>query len=93
MGWLDRFRAWIWRTEAKSNELEYAALDQLHHAEDRVDEATHGRYYDAVEKADEEAEELLDRVGLGDDDEPAAEAVPEPEVRPESGPPPPATPA
>ena len=85
MGWLDRFRAWIWRTEEKSNELEYGALDSFHRAEDRVDEATHGEYYDALEKVDEEAGELLDRVGLGDDEEPA------PEAEPES--PPPATPA
>jgi hypothetical protein len=74
MGLLDRFRAWIQRTETKSNELEYGALDKLHHAEDRVDEATHGRFYDTLEKADEEAGELLDRVGLGDDEE-------EPDVR------------
>ena len=37
------------------NEVDYAALDAVHHAEDRVDDATGGRYYDAVEKADEEA--------------------------------------
>ena len=66
MGLLDRFRAWIWRAEEKSNELEYGALDRLHHAEDRVDEATHGRFYDTLEKADEEAGDLLDRVGLGE---------------------------
>jgi hypothetical protein len=95
MGLLERFRAWIWRTEEKSNELEYGALDRFHDAEDRVDEATHGQYYDALEKVDEEAGELLDRVGLGDDEEPRAEAQPEPEpdAKPEPGPPPPATPA
>jgi len=69
MGWLDRFRAWIQRTETKSNELEYGALDRLHHAEDRLDEATHGRFYDTLEKADEEAGELLDRVGIDDEEE------------------------
>jgi hypothetical protein len=68
MGFLDRFRAWIWRTEKRSNELEYGALDRLHHAEDRVDEATHGRFYDTLERADDEAGELLDRFGLGDED-------------------------
>jgi hypothetical protein len=77
MGWLDRFRAWIWRTEKASNELEYGALDAVHRAEDRVDEATHGRFYDAVERADEEAEELLERLGL-DDDESSEEPKPEP---------------
>jgi hypothetical protein len=68
MGLLNRFRAWIWRTEEASNKLEYGALDALHHAEDRVDEATHGRFYDTLEKADEEAGELLDRVGLSEDE-------------------------
>jgi hypothetical protein len=68
MGWLDRFRAWIWRTEKASNELEYGALDAVHRAEDRMDEATHGRFYDAVEKADEEAGELLDRLGLDEEE-------------------------
>ena len=69
MGWLDRFRAWIQRTEEKTNELEYGALDRLHQAEDRLDDATHGRFYDTLEKADEEAGELLDRVGLDDEEE------------------------
>jgi hypothetical protein len=73
MGLLNRFRAWIWRTEERSNELEYGALDAVHHAEDRVDDATHGRFYDTLEKADEEAGELLDRVGLGDDEPPRGE--------------------
>ena len=78
MGWLDRFRAWIWRTEKASNELEYGALDAVHHAEDRVDEATHGRFYDAVEKVDEEAGELLERLGLEDEEEPGEEAPKKP---------------
>jgi hypothetical protein len=81
MGWLDRFRAWIWRTEEKSNQLEYGALDRLHHAENRVDEATHGRFYDTLERADEEADELLDRVGLGDEDEPPGDAPGQPPAR------------
>ena len=46
------------------NEVDYAALDAVHSAEDRVDGATGGRYYDAVEKADEEAGELLERLHL-----------------------------
>jgi hypothetical protein len=73
MGWLDRFRAWIQRTEEKSNELEYGALDRLHHVEDRVDEATHGRFYDTLERTEEEAEELWERAGLEDEDEPPRE--------------------
>jgi hypothetical protein len=76
MGLLDRFRAWVWRAEERSNELEYEALDAVHRAEDRVDEATGGRFYDALEKADEEAGELLDRVGLDDEDEPPPASPP-----------------
>jgi hypothetical protein len=68
MGLLDRLRGWIWRTEEASNELEYAALDAVHHAEDAVDERTGGRFYDALERADEEAEEALERLGLEDDE-------------------------
>jgi hypothetical protein len=81
MGWLDRFRAWIWRAEEKSNQLEYGALDRLHHAEDRVDEATGGRFYDTLERADEEAEELWDRAGLDDEDEPPGDAPEQPSRR------------
>lgn len=77
MGWLDRFRAWIQRTETSSNELEYGALDRLHGAEDKLDEATHGRFYDTLEKADEEAGELLHRVGLDDDEGDRTEPKPD----------------
>ena len=45
-------------------EADYAALDAVHHVEDRLDDATGGRFYDTVEKADEEAEELLDKLHL-----------------------------
>jgi hypothetical protein len=64
MGWLDRFRRWVWRVEEKSNELEYSALDEVHKAEDRLDEATHGRFYDTVEEADERSSELLHDLHL-----------------------------
>lgn len=64
MGLLERLRAWIWRAEERSNELEYTALEGVHRAEDAVDEATGGRFYDALERADEEAGELLDKLGL-----------------------------
>ena len=69
MSWLDRLRGWIWRTEEASNELEYAALDAVHHAEDAVDERTGGRFYDTLERADEEAEEALERLGLDDEEQ------------------------
>jgi hypothetical protein len=68
---LDRFRRWIWRVEEASNELEYRALDTVHDVEDELDERTHGRFYDAVEKADEESEELLERLHLDDEEEDA----------------------
>jgi hypothetical protein len=76
MGLLDRFRRWIWRTEERSNKLEYAALDRLHHAEDAIDERTGGRFYDAVEELDESSERVLERLGLDDEDEPAGDPEP-----------------
>jgi hypothetical protein len=71
MGLLDSIRRLFGRAEDAMNEVDYAALDAVHHAEDRVDDATGGRYYDAVEKADEEAGELLERLHL--DGEPGQE--------------------
>ena len=68
MGRLDRFRRWIWRIEESSNELEYTALDGLHRAEDRLDSATGGRFYDAVEEADEKAEHVLEELHLDDEE-------------------------
>jgi hypothetical protein len=52
MGLLDRFRRWIWRVEESSNELEYRALDAVHDVEDELDERTHGRLYDTLERID-----------------------------------------
>ena len=71
MGLLDSIRRLFGRAEEAMNEVDYAALDAVHHAGDRVDDATGGRYYDAVEKADEEAGELLERLHL--DGEPGQE--------------------
>ena len=45
-------------------EADYAALDAVHRVEDRLDDATGGRFYDAVEKTDEEAGDLLERLHL-----------------------------
>jgi hypothetical protein len=70
MGLLDSIRRLLGRAEDAMNDVDYAALDAVHHAEDRVDDATGGRYYDTVEKADEEAGELLERLHL--DGEPGA---------------------
>jgi hypothetical protein len=68
MGLLDPIRRLFGRADEVMTEADYAALDAVHHAEDRLDDATGGRFYDAVEKADEEAGELLERLHL--DDEP-----------------------
>lgn len=78
---LDRLRSWIWKAEETANEVEYAALEQVHRAEDRVDEATGGRFYDTLERADEEADELLERAHL--EGLPDGEPTPaEPETNP-----------
>lgn len=70
MSWLERLRSWIWRVEERSNELEYGVLDEVHRAEDTLDSATGGRFYDAVEQVDEGAGRLLEELHL--DDEPGA---------------------
>ncbi len=64
MGVLDAIRRLFGRAENAMNEADYAALETMHNVEDRVDDATGGRFYDTVEKADEEAGELLDRLHL-----------------------------
>ena len=69
MGLLESIRRLFGRAENAMNEADYAALDAVHHVEDRIDDATGGRFYDAVEKADEEAGELLDRLHLDDENE------------------------
>ena len=79
MGVVDAIRRLFGRAENAMNEADYAALETMHNVEDRVDDATGGRFYDTVEKADEEAGELLDRLHLdnelgGDDGEGSSEA-------------------
>ena len=64
MGLLETIRRLLGRADETLAEAEYAALDVVHDAEDRVDDATGGRFYDAVERADEEAGEVLDRLHL-----------------------------
>ena len=61
---LDAIRRLFGKAENALDEVDYATLDAVHHVEGRVDEATGGRFYDTVEKADEEAGELLDRLHL-----------------------------
>jgi hypothetical protein len=73
MGLLDSIRRLFGRADQAMTEADYAAIDAVHRAEDRIDDATGGRFYDAVEKADEEAGELLDRLHLDNEpDGPAA---------------------
>jgi len=67
MSWLERVRGWIWKVEESSNKLEYAALDEVHKAEEAIDDRTGGRLSDALERIDEESEELLERLHLDDD--------------------------
>jgi hypothetical protein len=70
MGLLETIRRLFGRAETAMNDADYAALDAAHRVEDRIDDATGGRFYDAVEKADEEAGELLERLHMdGSDDE------------------------
>jgi hypothetical protein len=64
MGVLDAIRRLFGRAENAMSEADYAALETMHQVEARVDDATGGRFYDTVEKADEEAGELLDRLHL-----------------------------
>jgi hypothetical protein len=64
MGVLDSIRRLFGHADRAMTKADYAAIDAVHHAEDRVDDATGGRFYDAVEKADEEAGELLERLHL-----------------------------
>jgi len=64
MALLDFVRRLFGRADAAMTEADYAAIDAVHHVEDRLDDATGGRFYDAVEKADEEAGELLDKLHL-----------------------------
>jgi hypothetical protein len=79
MGVVDAIRRLFGRAENAMNEADYAALETMHNVEDRVDDATGGRFYDTVEKADEEAGELLDRLHLdnelgGDEGDASSEA-------------------
>ncbi len=64
MGIVDSIRRLFGRADRAMTEADYAAIDAVHDVEDRLDDATGGRFYDAVEKADEEAGELLERLHL-----------------------------
>jgi hypothetical protein len=55
------------------DEAEYGVVEAVHHAEERLDAATGGRYYEVADEVDRESDELLDRLHLN-----------EPPVRPEA---------
>jgi hypothetical protein len=71
MGIVDSIRRLFGRADQAMTDADYAAMEAVHRAEDRIDDATGGRFYDTVEKADEEAGELLERLHL--DNEPGDE--------------------
>jgi hypothetical protein len=73
MGVLDSIRRLFGRADDAMTAVDYAAIDAAHDVEDRLDDATGGRFYDAVEKADEEAGELLERLHLEDEPDGGAE--------------------
>ena len=80
MGVLDAIRRLFGRAENAMSEADYAALETMHHVEDRVDGATGGRFYDPVETAVVEPGELLDRLHLdnelgGDEGDASPEAA------------------
>ena len=76
MALLESIRRLFGRAEQALDHADYAALDAVHRAEDRLDDATGGRYYDTVEKADEEAGELLERLHLDDEPDEGESASP-----------------
>ena len=55
------------KAEPTVDKAQDAAGDAWDKASDVGDDATGGRFYDAVEKADEEAGELLERLHLEDE--------------------------
>lgn len=83
MSWLERFRQFVLRTEERANTLEYSVLDELHDAEDAIDERTGGRFYDTREDLDERSEHLLERLGLDEEDDAVADdGEPAPDPKP-----------
>jgi hypothetical protein len=66
VGLLDGIKRLLGRADEAVTEAELGVLDVVHRAEDAVDDATGGRFYDAVEKIDEEADELGEKLHLDD---------------------------
>jgi hypothetical protein len=61
---LNRLRRWIWKVEEASNELEYSAIEAIEKVEAVADDHTGGRVGRAIETAEEESRELLERLHL-----------------------------
>ena len=61
MGVLDSIRRIFGRADHSMTEADYAAMDAVHHVEDRVDDATGGRFYEA-ENVDD-LREAYDKMG------------------------------
>lgn len=66
MGLLHGIKRLLGRADDVVTDAELGVLAAVHRAEDAVDEATGGRFYDAVEKIDEEADELGEKLHLDD---------------------------
>jgi hypothetical protein len=73
MGVLGRLRRWLGRIDDATTEVELSTLEGMHRAEDAVDEATGGRLYGVLDKADEEAEALHARLHPGEDEQEGTE--------------------
>ena len=66
MGLRDFFHRLLRPAEEAVERAEYGMVEAVQHAEERVDEATGGRYYDAADRLDEGSEDLLDRIGVNE---------------------------
>jgi hypothetical protein len=66
---LNRLRGWIWKVEEASNELEYSAIEAIEKAEAVADEHTGGRVGRALQTAEDESRELLERLHLDGPDQ------------------------
>ena len=64
MGWLERFRRWIWKVEEATNELEYSAIEAIDKAEVVADEHTGGRVGRTLEAVEEESRDIAERIHL-----------------------------
>ena len=66
MGLRDFLHRLLAPAEKAVDKAEYGVVEAIERAEERVDEATGGRYYPAAERLDEESEDLLDRIGVNE---------------------------